>query len=153
VEVSVKSVPEIRIRKANQAVANTDGKFVVYWMIAYRRSNWNYSLDRAVAWAKELNKPLVILEALRCGYNWASDRFKKHKVVHYPYIEPAPDAGKGLLTTIAKEACVVVTDDFPDFFLPNMVTAAAGKIPVLLELVDSNGLLPMRAADRVFPTA
>jgi deoxyribodipyrimidine photo-lyase len=48
---------------------------------------------------------------------------------------------------------VVVTDDYPDFFLPNMVTAAAGKIPVLLELVDSNGLLPMRAADRVFPTA
>ena len=96
----MKSVPEIRIRKANDASVNTDGSFVVYWMIAYRRSNWNYSLDRAVAWAKELNKPLVILEALRCGYQWASDRFhqfildgmannarrfRKHKVLYYPF--------------------------------------------------------------------
>jgi len=164
----VKSFPENRIRKANEASVNPNGSFVVYWMIANRRSSWNYSLDRAVEWAKELNKPLVILEALRCGYPWASDRFhqfildgmadnlqkfRKHKVVYYPYVESATGEGKGLLKTIAKNACVVVTDDFPEFFLPNMVTAAATQISVLLESVDSNGLLPMRAADRVFPTA
>jgi deoxyribodipyrimidine photo-lyase len=158
----------MRIRKANEASVNPDGGFVLYWMIAYRRPNWNYSLDRAVAWAKELNKPLVILEALRCGYQWASDRFhqfildgmaenarrfKKHKVLYYPYVEAAAGEGKGLLKTIAKKAGVVVTDDFPEFFLPRMVSAAAKQIPVLLEQVDSNGLLPMRSADRVFPTA
>ncbi|MBN1105455.1 MAG: deoxyribodipyrimidine photolyase, partial [Deltaproteobacteria bacterium] len=50
-------------------------------------------------------------------------------------------------------ACVVVTDDFPAFFLPGMVASAARRMPVRVEEVDSNGLLPMRAADRVFPTA
>jgi len=47
----------------------------------------------------------------------------------------------------------VVTDDFPCFFLPRMVAAAAAKIPVLLEAVDSNGLLPLAAAPKVFERA
>jgi deoxyribodipyrimidine photo-lyase len=47
----------------------------------------------------------------------------------------------------------VVTDDFPCFFLPRMVAAAGRALPVALEAVDSNGLLPMRATTTVFPTA
>jgi deoxyribodipyrimidine photo-lyase len=46
-----------------------------------------------------------------------------------------------------------VTDDFPSFFIPNMVRAASRKLPVRLEQVDSNGLLPLRGVDRVYPTA
>ncbi|MBW1781459.1 MAG: deoxyribodipyrimidine photolyase [Deltaproteobacteria bacterium] len=162
------SVPILRVRNGNSAPVNTGGRFVLYWMIANRRARWNYSLDRAIDWAEELDKPLVVLEALRCGYEWACDRFhhfilrgmadnarqfKGTTVSYYPYVEPAPDAGKGLLETVASEACVVVTDDFPAFFLPDMIASASKKVPVLMELVDANGLLPMRAADRVFPTA
>jgi deoxyribodipyrimidine photo-lyase len=137
-------------------------------MIANRRARWNYSLDRAIDWAKELNKPLVVLEALRCGYRWASDRlhhfilrgmadnaerFKRTEVFYYPYVEPAPGEGKGLLETLAHEACVVVTDDFPAFFIPKMIASASAKALVLVEAVDGNGLLPMRSSDQVFPTA
>jgi len=137
-------------------------------MIAYRRTTWNFSLQRAGEWALELNRPLVVMEALRCGYGWANDRlhrfilegmadnarqFKGSEVSYYPYVEPIQDAGKGLLPALAKKACVVITDDFPVFFLPRMVASASRKIGVLMEQVDSNGLLPMRAADRVFPTA
>jgi deoxyribodipyrimidine photo-lyase len=46
-----------------------------------------------------------------------------------------------------------VTDDYPEFFIPKMVAAAAQRLRVRLELVDANGLLPMRVAERVFPTA
>ena len=35
---------------------------------------------------------------------------------------------------------MIVTDEFPCFFLPRMVAAAGAKMPVLLEQVDSNGL-------------
>src|SRR5690606_21675121 len=49
--------------------------------------------------------------------------------------------------------CVVVTDDYPCFFLPQMITAAGRKLDVRLETVDSNGLLPLRAADKVFARA
>jgi len=137
-------------------------------MIAYRRATWNFSLQRAGGWALELNKPLVVMEALRCGYGWANDRlhrfilegmadnarqFKGFEVSYYPYVETIQDAGKGLLPALAKKACVVITDDFPAFFLPRMVASASRQLGVLMEQVDSNGLLPMRATDRVFPTA
>lgn len=164
----MKTVPDIRVEQTNSSPVNQKGDFVLYWMTACRRASWNYSLDRAVEWAAELNKPLVILEALRTGYPWASDRL--HAFIlngmaenaenladgpakYFPYVEKETDAGKGLLQALAQKACVVVTDNFPAFFLPRMTASAALRLPILMEKVDSNGLLPMRAADRVFPTA
>jgi deoxyribodipyrimidine photo-lyase len=147
---------------------NQNGEFVLYWMIANRRSHWNFSLQRAVEWAVELRKPLVILEALRCGYRWASDRIHgfiidgmadnaeslaKSPVYYYPYLEREANQGKGLLAALSAQACVVVTDHFPEFFLPRMVSAAARQLAVRLEQVDSNGLLPLRATDQAFSTA
>jgi deoxyribodipyrimidine photo-lyase len=46
-------------------------------MIAYRRLAWNFALDRAVSRARKLGRPLVVLEPLRAGYPWASDRFHR----------------------------------------------------------------------------
>ncbi len=160
--------PDIRIRTGNDADCNADGDYVLYWMIAFRRTEWNFSLQRAVEWARDLKKPLLIFEALRCGYRWASDRLhyfviqgmadnarrlRDLNALYYPYLEPEHGAGRGLLKELAKRACVVVSDDFPSFFLPRMVRSATEQIPVRFELVDSNGLLPMRAADKVFARA
>jgi deoxyribodipyrimidine photo-lyase len=162
------TVPAIRVRPGNSSPVCQEGTFVLYWMIASRRTTWNFALDRAIEWAEKLCKPLVILEALRCAYPWASDRMHRFVVdgmadnarrlegtgvVYYPYVEPASGEGKGLLAALASRACLVITDDFPCFFLPRMVAAAARQIPVLLEAVDSNGLLPLQQADRTFPTA
>ena len=161
-------VPDFRIHKCNEAEDNPRGDYVLYWMIANRRTYWNFSLQRAVEWSNRFNKPLVILEALRCGYQWASDRIHRFVaegmqdnaarldntgVFYYPYLEPEPGAGKGLLTELGKRACVVVTDDFPAFFLPRMVASAARQVSVLMEKVDSNGVLPIHWTDRVFLTA
>ena len=113
-------------------------------------------------------KPLVILEALRVGYPWASDRLHKfildgmrahrayfadRSVVYFPYVEPAEGEGKGLLATLAADACLVVSDDYPGFFIPQMQRAAAERIDAPLEVVDGNGLLPMRAATKAFSRA
>lgn len=162
------SVPDIRIVQTNKNTVNNNGDFVLYWMIAYRRAGWNYSLQRAIEWAGYLGKPLLILEALRCDYPWANDRIhrfvldgmidterqlKKYPATYYPYIEPGLGDGKGMLEAIAKKASLIVTDAYPAFFLPRMVQSASRKIPILMEIIDSNGLLPMRAAERVFTTA
>ncbi len=48
---------------------------------------------------------------------------------------------------------MVVTDDFPAFFLPRMQEAAARKLGCRLEAVDANGLYPVRAAGRTFSAA
>jgi deoxyribodipyrimidine photo-lyase len=137
-------------------------------MTAARRVGWSFALDRAAEWCRELGRPLLVLEALRAGYPWASDRLHAFvlpgmaengraladaRVAAHAYVEPEPGAGRGLLEALAEDACVVVTDDFPSFFLPRMLAAAASRLRVRLEAVDSNGLLPMRAASAVFPTA
>ncbi len=162
------NVPAVRIRTPSDAPVRSKGDYVLYWMIAYRRYDYNYALERAVEWAKELGKPLVILEALRVGYSWASDRlhrfvidgmrdnaerFESRAVTYHPYLEREVGQGKGLLEALSKRACVVVTDDFPAFFLPRMVEAAAERTSVRMEVIDGNGLLPMRATDKVYARA
>ncbi|MRG96911.1 deoxyribodipyrimidine photolyase [Polyangium spumosum] len=161
-------VPSDRVRLANDRDLRPDGDFVLYWMTAARRTHFNFGLERAAAWARALGRPLVVLEALRVGYLHASDRLHAFVlrgmadnarrlaaagVVHHAYVEPRPGAGKGLVAALAGRACLVVTDDYPTFFLPRMIAAAAKQIPVRFEQVDSNGLLPIHAPDRVFTTA
>lgn len=161
-------VPEIRINPLNVEPVRSDGAFVLYWMTAFRRARFNFSLQRAVEWAEGLEKPLVILEALRCDYPWASDRlhtfvldgmrenrktFAKKPVLYHPFVEESRHAGKGLLESLARRACVIVTDDYPAFFLPRMIRHAASRAGILMEAVDSNGILPLRAADQLFTTA
>lgn len=161
-------VPAQRVRIANDAPPRRDGDHVLYWMISARRTRFNFALERALGHALQLGKPLVVLEALRCGYRWASDRlhafvidgmadnreaFEAAPVLYHPYLEPEPGAGRGLLQALSARACVVVTDEFPCFFLPRMVAAAAKQVTCRLEVVDGNGLLPLRAAPKAFDTA
>ena len=137
-------------------------------MVGFRRPRWNFGLQHAVAHAETLGKPLVILEALRTGYRWASDRlhqfildgmaaharhFEPLPVTYFPYVEAEAGDGRGLLAALASSACVVVTDDYPTFFIPKMQRAAASKTDGRFEVVDSNGLFPIRATDRVFARA
>jgi deoxyribodipyrimidine photo-lyase len=134
-------------------------------MVAFRRRHDNFALERAVEIGKELGKPLVVLEALRSEYRFASDRlhrfvldgmvdnerdFAPSSALYYPYVEPEHDAGRGLLRALAERAVAVVTCDYPCFFLPRLQRAAAKQLRVRLEAVDSNGLLPLRAPDHVF---
>ena len=152
----------------NQRPLRREGRWVLYWMTAARRPAWSFALDRALELCRELRRPLVVLEALRCGYRWASDRlhrfvvdgmghnaraFARQGIVYHPYLEPRPGAGQGLLEALAKDACAVIGDDWPCFFLPRMVAAAAPRLPARFELIDGNGLYPMRATERVFARA
>ena len=150
----MKRVPELRVRAANDRPVRPGGDHVLYWMISSRRARYSFGLQRAVERARELGRPLVVLEALRAGYPWASARlhrfaidgmadnarrFAAAGVLYHPYVEPAPGHGRGLLRALAARAALVVTDDYPAFFLPRMVAAAARQLDVLLEQVDSNG--------------
>ena len=161
-------VPGVRIRLANAAPVRADRPYVLYWMIAARRARSNFALQRAVELAIELRRPLVVFEALRAGYAWASDRshafilqgmadnaqaFARTPVRYLPFVEAAADDGHGLFEALAAGAAAVVTDDAPIFFLPRMVAGVASRLDVRLEAVDGNGLHPLRAVDRVFATA
>lgn len=157
-----------RVRAANARRVLDDRRFVLYWMIAARRPDFNLALDRAIAWSRLLGRPLIVLEALRVDYPWASDRlhrfildgmaanaaaFRKTPATYYPYVEPLPGAAHGLLERFARDTCVIVTDEFPCFFLPETVRRAATLLDVRVETVDSNGILPLHSADRAFAAA
>jgi deoxyribodipyrimidine photo-lyase len=123
-------VPGIRLRRSNDAPVNPGGDFVLYWMIACRRVRWNFTVDRAVEWARELDRPLLILEALRCGYAWASDRLhgfilegmaenarqlQKHNVYYYPYVD-----SNGLLPMRSPDRVFLTAYAFRRFIQKNL---------------------------------
>jgi deoxyribodipyrimidine photo-lyase len=154
--------PANRVRVLVDRPPDDTRDFVLYWMIAARRARFNFALDQAAAYARELNKPLVVLEALRVGYPWASDRlhtfvlqgmvanaahFAQRRALYYPYLERSEGEGSGLLEALAERAAVVVTDDYPCFFIPRMLAATSRKLNTRLEAVDGNGLLPLALAE------
>ena len=165
-------VPEIRIRKLNDAEIRSDQRYVLYWMVASRRLQWNYGLQHAVKLANQQQLPILILEALRCDYEWSSARM--HQVFihgmqdneqsavdrglrYMAYLEPEPGAGKGLLEALAEDAAAVVTDEYPCLFVPKMQKAAANQLEQRwacpLYSVDSNGIVPLQMPEKTFARA
>lgn len=159
-----------RIRVVLDRPPSVDRAYVLYWMIGARRSSWNFALDRAVDWARQLGKPLLVLEALDRAYPWSGDRiqqfvldgmrdndaaFRQMGVGYYPYVEREPHQGRGLLQGLAASAAVVVTDWAPVFRLPALVAAASRRVGVRFEAVDGSGIVPIDAppAGAVFPSA
>jgi deoxyribodipyrimidine photo-lyase len=162
------TVPANRVRSVNDRPVRADGELVVYWMTAFRRTRSNFALQRARDWARQLQKPLLILEGLRTRYRWASERLHRFViegmqdnaaacsaagVAYHPFVEPRAGQGSGLMEALARRACILVTDDFPCFFHPEMIALAGRTLPVALEAVDSNGLMPLAVPDRTFTVA
>lgn len=162
------NVPRDRIRWLNEQCVRESGEYVLYWSTAYRRLEDNFALDRAVEIACSLGKPLLIFEALRCDYPWASRRLHRFVIegmrenmqkakragqAYVGWVEPELGAGRGLIERLSERAAVIVSDDFPAFFLPRMLRAVARHVSCAFEVVDSNGLLPDSAATQIFTTA
>lgn len=162
------AVPALRIRRLTESPPREDGRYVLYWMTATRRLEWNFALDRAIELAERHDIPLLVFEAIRVGYEWAADRhhhvildgMREHRerladgpVAYYAYVEPEDGAGSGLLAALAESARFVVTDDSPVFFTPGLLRAATRLEGVPVDAVDSCGLFPLHATDRTFSAA
>lgn len=165
---TLRPVPEERVSALNQRPIKAEGRYVLYWMTAQRRLRANFALQSALWWGRVLKRPVLIFEPLRVAYPWASERFHSFiidgmrdnqtrcealGVTYYPYVEQEAGEGRGLLRALAREACLVVADEYPCYFLPKMLKSAAEQLEVRLEQVDSCGILPLRASPRSFTTA
>jgi len=163
---NIGAVPGLRLDVLHDRSPKADGEYVVYWMTAARRVRWNFALERAIGWAGELKRPLVIIEVLACGRRWDSDRhhcfvfqgmvditrqLADSPALYYPYVESHPGECQKLFGAVSEKACLVVTDDYP-IALPALQTVDA-ESPMRVEKIDGNGLLPLRAANQPFPTA
>jgi deoxyribodipyrimidine photo-lyase len=136
-------------------------------MTANRRRRFNFALQRAVEWAGELRKPLVVVEGLNGNYPWASDRihafvldgmranagdFRGSAATYVPLVQRGGRRERRI-HAFTERAALVVTDDFPAFVIPRWTESMAARCPALVECVDSSGLLPFRLTSRVFETA
>ncbi len=165
----IEVIPRIRVRRVNQAPIVGEGGYVLYWMTAHRRTRHNFSLQHAAWHAERLGKPLLVFEALGLGYRWASERlhrfvidgmldnaerFGAAGVAYYAFVERSTSGeGRGLLQRLGEPACLVVTDEYPAFFYPQMIEAAGRSLSVCLEAVDANGLLPLQSSPDAFERA
>ena len=149
---------DARVRHANDRPPNSRGKYVLYWMQMFRRFHANHALDHAIRLAAEWQKPLVVYEALKLNYPWASARLhtfilqgmrdnaaaaKKVGLNYWPFVETPYDAGRGLVKKLAADACAIVTDDYPAFIVPAHNRALAARSEVTVIAVDGNSVVPL----------
>jgi deoxyribodipyrimidine photo-lyase len=148
-----------RVTKLNNSPEKTKGRYVLYWMQMYKRASHNYALNFAIQLANERNLPLVVYEGLKYYYPWASDRihtfilegvaekkveFAERGIRYLFYLQRHRRDPKDAVARLAKEAALIVTDDFPCFIIPHHnQRIAALKLPVYA--IDANGMVPMSA--------
>ena len=152
-----------RVLLLNDKPVNPSAKFVLYWMQMYKRVDNNHSLIYAIRMANELRLPLVVYEGLKYYYPWASDRihtfilegveekrleFERLGIRYVFYLQKNAESPKRTVEKLAKDAALIVTDDFPCFIIPehNRRLAELAHIPVYA--VDSNGVIPMSKFER-----
>lgn len=147
-----------RVRLLNDKSAKTDAKYVLYWMQMFKRTTHNHALNFAIAEANERKLPLVVYEGLKFYYPWANDRlhtfilegveekraaFEKMGIRYVFFLQNNKSAPKQTVAKIAKDAAIIVTDDFPCFIIPDHNKAIVEKAQIPVYAVDSNGVVPL----------
>jgi deoxyribodipyrimidine photolyase len=147
-----------RTQLLNDQSVNNDGKYVLYWMQMFKRTAYNYALNFAIEQANLRKIPLVVYEGLKYYYPWANDRihtfilegveekrkaFAEKGILYLFYLQQDENSPKNVVAEIAKDACLIVTDDFPCFIIPEHNRRIAEKANIPVYAVDSNGMIPM----------
>ncbi|QQS31604.1 MAG: deoxyribodipyrimidine photo-lyase [Acidobacteriota bacterium] len=152
-----------RVVQLNDKPINNKGRYVLYWMQMFKRTHANHSLIWAVRKANELNLPLVVYEGLKYYYPWASDRihtfilegveekrreFERLGIRYLFYLQQDASSQKNTVARLARDAALIVTDDFPCFIIPEHNRRIAERAEIAVHAVDSNGVIPMSKFDK-----
>lgn len=154
---------EERIRNLNGKPVRPDAKYVLYWAQMNRRARANHAFLRAVAIANRFGLPVLVYEALTCGYPFANDR------MHTFILEGIPENARRFRATgagyvfhlrrrhsdpndalyrLAVNAAAVVTDDYPTFIARVHNASAPRKLDIAYEVVDSSCIVPMNRLEK-----
>ena len=134
-------------------------EFVLYWCMVNHRAEQNHALDAAIALGNQLGLPVVVYQAIRPDYPYASDRI--HAWALEGMMDMATDcASRGLpywlelprttkehrprLAELGRRAAAVVSDLFPTFIIPGHLRGAAKALDVPLFAVDASCVVPMQ---------
>ncbi len=152
-----------RVVSLNDKPVNPKARYVLYWMQMYKRVDNNHALIWAIRKANELKLPLVVYEGLKYYYPWASDRlhtfilegveekraaFEKLGIRYIFYLQKDKNSPKQTVAKLAKDAALIVTDDYPCFIIPEHNRRIAERASIAVHAVDSNGIIPMSKFDK-----
>ena len=147
-----------RVQLLNDKPENKKAEYVLYWMQMFKRTTYNHALKFAIEQANKRNLPLVVYEGLKFYYPWANDRihtfilegvaekrevFAKLGIKYVFYLQKDKNSPKQTVKKIAKDAALIVTDDFPCFIIPDHNAAIVKQANIPVYAVDSNGIIPM----------
>ncbi|XP_065183491.1 deoxyribodipyrimidine photo-lyase-like [Sycon ciliatum] len=120
--VSVEGVQAERVRSLNEKDCVAGGHYVLYWMQASVRCDFNHALEFAIARANALNKPLACCFGLTDGYPEANERhyafmlqglaevqsdLLRLRHINLDVFKGSPEA---VVSELSNDACEVVTD-------------------------------------------
>lgn len=152
-----------RVVALNDKPVNSNARYVLYWMQMFKRVDNNHALIWAIRKANELKLPLVVYEGLKYYYPWASDRlhtfilegveekqreFASRGIRYLFYLQRDKSSPKNTVATLARDAALIVTDDFPCFIIPEHNRRIAERADIAVHAVDSNGVIPMSKFDK-----
>ena len=152
-----------RVIQLNDKETNANARYVLYWMQMFKRTSHNHALIWAIRKANELKLPLVVYEGLKYYYPWVSDRihtfilegveekrqeFEKLGIRYIFYMQKDEQSPKNTVAALAKDAALIVTDDFPCFIIPGHNRRIAERSEIPVHAVDSNGIIPMSKFDK-----
>ncbi len=139
---------------------NKRARYVLYWMQMFKRATHNHALDFAIRAANERGLPLVVYEGLKYYYPWANDRlhtfilegvaekraeFARRGIRYVFYLQRHARDPRRTVARLAREAALVVTDDFPCFIIPEHNRRLTEQVHIPVYAVDSNGIIPLKA--------
>jgi len=154
------ATPPERIRILNDRPERSGAAYVLYWIQMYHRAEQNWALTAALEAANRRGLPLVVYHGLGCTYPYANDRihrfilegvaelkdrFAQRGLLYHFYLRRRRTDPNDLVYRLARRAALVVTDDFPAFFIPEQTTRVAGRLDVAIWAVDGNGIVPLAA--------
>ena len=123
----------------------------------FKRASYNYALNFAIEMANERALPLVVYEGLKYYYPWANDRihtfilegvaekraeFERRGIRYIFYLQRHARDAQDTVAKLAKQAALLVTDDYPCFIVPRHNETIA-KLDLPAYAVDANGMIPL----------
>ena len=141
-----------RVQLLNDFPARAGADYVLYWIQANRRLDFNFGLAFAIETANRLGLPVLVAEGLNRERPYPSERFDNF--ILDGVAENAARAWKlgvgyafsdkrGSLYTWAQNAAALVTDDFPAYIVRDHNMQVPAKIGIPYYAVDSSCIVPM----------
>ena len=146
-----------RIQFLNEKKIRAEKPYVLYWMQASQRAEWNHALEYGIDRANELEKPLVVLFCVTDAFPEANERHYafmleglketkerlERRGIQMKIRYVAPDEGA---IELAKEACLVVVDRGYLRIEKQWRNQVAEKAQCQMVQVESNVIVPVETA-------